>query len=77
MDNFLKSRTGIVIVSIIWGLGIASLFRRVCVNNNCIVIRGPNSDDVRETIYRNRRKCYRFNPYVVKCCQGVKCNVEN
>ena len=67
MDRILKSREGIVIISIIWGFGIASLFRRVCRENNCIIVKGPNSDNVRKTIYRNRKKCYRFNPYVVKC----------
>ena len=36
-DNY----TGKFIISIILGLGIAALFRKVCNNNKCIVIKAP------------------------------------
>lgn len=46
-----------IIISIIWGLGVASLFRKIC-KNKCIVIRVPN--DVDEYIVREKKKCYNF-----------------
>ena len=33
-----------IIISVIWGLGVASLFRKIC-KNKCIVIRVPNDVD--------------------------------
>ncbi len=46
-----------IIISIIWGLGVASLFRKIC-KNKCIVVRVPN--DVDEYIVREKKKCYNF-----------------
>ena len=39
-DNMTKDKYGKIIISIIWGLGLAALFRRVCKGRNCIVIKG-------------------------------------
>ena len=39
MLHILKTKTGIIIMSIVWGFGIACLFRKVCNNRNCIVYR--------------------------------------
>jgi len=39
-DNMTKDKYGKIIISVIWGLGLAALFRRVCEGRNCIVIKG-------------------------------------
>ena len=35
---FENERTNTILISIIWGFGVASLFRKICDNNKCIVI---------------------------------------
>lgn len=70
ISDFLKSPVGIVIVSIVWGLGLATLFKRSCQGNNCKVIeyRGP---DVSNTEYHWKydgdNRCFEWQPYLTKC----------
>ena len=40
---FKDERTNTIILSVIWGFGIAALFRKVCDDNKCIVIKAPNN----------------------------------
>ena len=42
---FGDERTNTIVISIIWGLGVASLFRKICNNNKCIVIKAPSEMD--------------------------------
>lgn len=66
-QKFFKSRTGIVIVSIIWGVGLATLFKRVCKDNNCIVIKGPSVNEQKKKIYKVDNSCVTFDTHVSKC----------
>ena len=43
IKDFLKSRRGQILISIIWGIGLAALFRRGCANNKCLIIKGTKS----------------------------------
>lgn len=38
MDRLFNTRTGNIILSVIWGLGIALLFYKVCDGTNCLVV---------------------------------------
>ncbi len=67
MYEFFNTKTGQVLLSIIWGLGLATMFRRVCTGRNCIVIRGPPSNLVSNTIYGYKDKCYSYTPYISQC----------
>ena len=63
----MNSETGRIVVSVIWGLGLAALFRRVCVGRNCIVIKGPNPKKIQNKIYKYNNSCYKYTPYATKC----------
>ena len=39
---FENERANTILISIIWGFGVASLFRKICDNNKCIVIKAPS-----------------------------------
>ena len=62
-----STKHGRIFLSIIWGLGISALFRKACTHKNCIVIKGPNTIDVKNKIYEYQQKCYKFNPKISKC----------
>ena len=66
-EGLLHSHEGRIIISIVWGLGIAAMFRRVCKGRNCYIIQGPNLKDLESKIYQHNNKCYRYTPYNVKC----------
>lgn len=63
----MKTRTGVIIMSIVWGIGLASLFRKACEGSNCVIIKGPNPNEVTKKVYSNNGECYKFETYVVDC----------
>ena len=55
MDKLLKSPTGKVLISIIWALGIAALFMKVC-KGSCLVVREPEEFDSQIRTFECQRK---------------------
>lgn len=67
MKIILENKIGKIIISIILGLGLSSIFRKVCSNNNCIVIKGPDPDKIVGQIFRYDNKCFKYKPVTTKC----------
>ncbi len=65
--NLMKTEFGSVIISIIWGLGLAALFRRTCKNRNCIVIKAPDVKEIDGKIYKFDSSFFTFNTNPAKC----------
>jgi hypothetical protein len=70
MDEFFKSYTGRVLVSIIWGLGLAALFRKVCDGTDCMIVEGPDPSDISRKVFRYDGRCIKFQPYYVDCTKS-------
>lgn len=62
-----NSPGGSVIISIILGLGLAAVFRRACSGNCCIVIKGPNPDEIAKNYYKVNENCYKYTPVFTEC----------
>lgn len=67
IQDFLNSKIGQIILSILLGFGLATVFRKVCKGNSCLVIKGPNPSDVQKYYYKIDEECYKYTPYVTKC----------
>ena len=70
IEDFLKTEVGVIIISIIWGLGLATLFKKSCKGDNCTVIeyRGPPvSNNKHSWRYDGNNKCYKWIPYLTSC----------
>jgi hypothetical protein len=69
IEEFTKSRTGIIILSIIWGLGLATLFTQSCSEPGCKVIeyRGPPMADTKVAWKYGTQKCYTIKPEPSAC----------
>jgi hypothetical protein len=69
IEEFTNSRTGIIILSIIWGLGLATLFKRSCSDPGCKVIeyKGPPLADTKVTWKFGSDKCYKIQPTPSEC----------
>lgn len=67
MLSFLKSYIGRIIISIIWGFGLATLFRRICKGKKCIILKAPEPNQIKKNIYKFDNKCYKFKPINIKC----------
>lgn len=63
----LKSEAAKNIISIILGLGFASLFKKVCNKEHCRIIKGPNIKTIEKNIYRIDDKCFKYKPEATAC----------
>lgn len=67
ISKFLDNKMGQIIISIILGFGLATIFRKVCKDNNCIVITGPKISDTNKFYYKIDSECYKYSPYFTPC----------
>ena len=58
--KLLQSKTGMMLISIIWGFGLACVFRQACKDRKCIVYSAPNLKSMKESIYKHGNKCYKY-----------------
>ena len=65
--NAMKSNFGKNMISIIIGIGIASLFRKSCEGKECMIFKGPEFKKITNTIYKYNNKCYKFTENNVSC----------
>ena len=72
LGKFVHTETGRVLMSILLGFGLASLFRAVCRGDNCRVFRAPPIEDVKDKIYRMDEKCVKYVPVATKCSMNAK-----
>lgn len=66
LSRFVHSDTGRYMMSILLGLGLATLFRKVCKGKNCLVYNAPPIEELDET-YKFDNKCYSLEKNTVKC----------
>lgn len=59
--RLLNTSIGITVISIVLGLGLATIFRKVCTDKNCITFKGPVITDIKDKIYKFDDKCYKYN----------------
>ena len=67
LKRLVSSDFGIKMLSIILGLGLATLFRKVCKGRNCMVFKAPNMKEVEKNTYKKDDKCYQFKYESVEC----------
>jgi hypothetical protein len=67
VESIMETPMGSNIISVILGLGLAVLFRRVCHGRNCIEIRGPKPSEMEGKIFGFNNKCYKYDSQVKSC----------
>ena len=67
LKNLSNSDSGKTIISVIVGLGIAALFRKVCNDRNCIIIKGPPIESVANNVFTMDGKCYKYKAKSTSC----------
>ena len=70
LQRLLNSKLGKITLSIILGFGLATLFRKVCTDKNCIVFNGHviSEDD----IYKHDEKCLQYKMESTSCDNAKK-----
>ena len=69
LKQLLHTQTGGYIISIILGLGLASLFRKACQNRRCMKFEAPSMVDIEKYVYHydDPSKCFKYKPRITKC----------
>lgn len=72
LGKFVHTETGRIIMSILLGFGLASLFRTVCKNKDCLIFHAPPLEQINEKIYKSGDKCVTYKPVATKCSINSK-----
>lgn len=63
---------GRIFISILLGLGLATLFRSTCKEKNCIRFAGPVLNEIDGKIYKHGDKCFKYEVESSGKCDPTK-----
>jgi hypothetical protein len=63
--QFIESKPGVFILSIILGLGLACIFKMSCDSHSCLVFKAPDYSEKRIIKYND--KCYQPTEHMETC----------
>ena len=67
LDRFIHSQPGKYLMSILLGLGLATLFRSVCKGSRCKIMKAPPMEEIDGQIYKMDGKCYEIKTNPITC----------
>lgn len=82
LKRLLHSDSGRIILSILLGLGLSTLFRKICTEKDCLAFYSAPKDDLLGKTFQHEDRCFQYQPKSVKCdpsekkvigCQPAKC----
>jgi hypothetical protein len=65
--RLLNTELGIFFVSVLLGIGLATLFRKVCEGKNCIQFNGPVISEIDGKTYKYGEHCYKYKLEATRC----------
>jgi hypothetical protein len=72
VKKFIQSDYGKIIMSILLGFGLSTLFRKTCSGKKCMDFKGPELNKIVGENYKFGNECYTFKPNAVKCNSSKK-----
>ena len=70
--RLLHSKSGKYMLSIILGMGLATMFRKFCKGSNCVVRYAPPKDKIKYKNFKFNNKCYKYESENVSCNTSKK-----
>jgi hypothetical protein len=67
LNRLLASGFGRYLISILLGLGLATLFRKACKDRSCLSFNGPVISEIDGKTYQFGEYCYKYELIPVKC----------
>ena len=68
----LRTPVGAIVISIVLGLGLASIFKRTCTGDNCRVFKAPPVNKLRGKIFKKDGRCYEMREQLTTCSKSKK-----
>jgi len=72
LQKLIRSERGGILMSILLGFGIATLFRPICKGKSCITFTAPPKDFLNNGIFKFNDKCYKNHPERISCQSQMK-----
>ena len=72
LRRLIYSDVGKYVISILLGLGLATLFRKVCNDRSCLVFHAPHIDKIKGQVFDFDGKCYTFEETATTCDKNKK-----
>lgn len=70
LHRFVRSKTGKILMSVLLGLGLATLFRIACEGKDCVIYKAPPIDKIEDKVYKIDNKCYKFERINQTCSKS-------
>lgn len=67
LKRLLNTSLGKFFISILLGLGLATLFRKACNDKNCLTFNGPVISEIDGKIYQHGEKCFQYTSTPTQC----------
>ena len=67
LSRLLNTEMGRIFISLLLGLGLATMFRKVCADGSCLEFNGPVIDEMDGKTYKFGEYCYKYQLVPSKC----------
>lgn len=67
LEKFVQSKTGKYLMSILLGIGLATIFRQVCKGRNCRIVKAPPLEEIDNKVFKIDNKCYQIEKTTIEC----------
>ena len=67
LGKFVHTKSGKIIMSLLLGFGLATLFRSMCKGKDCMIFMSPHLEETKDKIYQHDDKCYKYHAVSAKC----------
>ena len=72
LKKFIHTDFGRYAISILLGLGLATIFRKACTDRNCMIFKAPEIEKIKNKTFKYNNKCYRYKENAVSCDKNKK-----
>ncbi len=67
ISRILNTPMGRIFISLLLGLGLATMFRKACTDGSCLSFNGPVINEVDGKTYKFGEYCYKYDLFPTKC----------
>ena len=67
LKKMVRSKFGQVVMAVLLGFGLSTLFRKSCKAGECLDFKGPPLDKVNDHVFKFDTKCYKFSSVPASC----------
>lgn len=72
IKRFLNTDTGKTLISILLGLGLSTIFRKICKDKNCMEFYGVPTERILLKTFQYDGECFQYQPKSARCNADTK-----